>query len=304
MLRRTLLAAFLIVAAAGLALSWLFGSAMVRPHPSEVGDFGRAVRSIALRASDGTRIAGSYWPARRDGPAVLLLHGLDGSREQFREQAPWLNGLGYAVRSIDFRGHGASEQRPRSFGVEESRDAAAAFAWLKRSDPQRLIGVIGISLGGAAALLGRAGPLPADALVLQAVYPDIRHAIRNRIAFISGAAIGVIGEPFLSLQSVPRFGRLPSAIAPAEAVRRYRGPLLVVGGSGDRFTPPDETRRLFDAAPGPKRLWIVPGLDHAAVSGLYGPDYHARMGAFLAATLGRPINHPRPRTLPGRAPAP
>jgi pimeloyl-ACP methyl ester carboxylesterase len=288
LLRRILAGTLLIVIAGGLALSWLFGSEMVRPHPSAVGDLGPGVRDISLRASDGTRIAGSYWSARRDAPALLLLHGLGASRQQFRDQARWLNGLGYAVLAIDFRGHGASEQRMRSFGIEEARDAAAAFAWLKGADPKRRIGVIGISLGGAAALLGADGPLPADALVLQAVFPDIRHAIRNRVASLGGALVGWIGEPFLSLQALPRFGRPPSAIAPVEAVRGYRGQLLVIGGADDRFTPPEETRGLFAAAPAIKSLWIVPGMDHAMVSGLDGPEYRGRVGAFLGAALGRP----------------
>jgi pimeloyl-ACP methyl ester carboxylesterase len=137
-------------------------------------------------------------------------------------------------------------------------------------------------------LLGRSGPLPADALVLQAVYPDIRRAIRNRIADRLGAAPARLLEPLLSFQSKPRFGAMPGDLSPLEALRRYRGPVFVIGGGEDRYTPPEETRALFAAAPGPKALWLVPGRGHAAIGELSDDPYRARIATFLRSTLGPP----------------
>lgn len=169
----------------GLAASWSLGSLIVRAEASPAPSFAIDAQSVGLMASDGSRIAGSYLPSRSAGsPAILLLHGNGASRDQFGKTAAWLNALGYGVLAIDFRGHGQSEQRPRSFGLFEARDAGAAFDWLRARHSRRKIGVLGISLGGAAALLGEQGPLAADAMVLQAVYPHIRSAIRNRIAAV------------------------------------------------------------------------------------------------------------------------
>ena len=221
-------------------------------------------RVVHLVASDGVAIAGSYWPgARPDGPAILLLHGIDSSRASFTRHASWLNGLGYGVLAIDFRGHGESAAAPRSFGLYEARDAAAALAFLRAGVPARRVGLIGTSLGGAAALLGDDGPLPVQAMVLQAVYPDLRDAIFNRIAQRTGGALAALGEPLLSYQSWLRYGVPPGRLAPIDAIRRYRGPLLVIGGAADLSTPPAETRALYDAAPGPKALWLLGGIDHA-----------------------------------------
>jgi alpha-beta hydrolase superfamily lysophospholipase len=235
------------------------------------------------------RIAATYRPgAREGGPAVLLLHGVRASRAATATNAEWLSRLGYSTLTIDFRGHGGSELRARSFALEEARDARAAFDWLKRRQGGARVAVVGISLGGAAALIGEEGPLPADALVLQAVYPDLRSAIRNRIAARLGRAPAWLLEPLLSYQSWPRLGVPPSRLSPRDAIRRYEGPVLVVGGLADRSTPPDETRALHAAAPGPKALWLVPAGDHEAVSDLASDDYRARLAAFLAAAIGRP----------------
>src|SRR3954454_9672419 len=184
---RRAIAAVGIILLLGVAAAWMFGSITTRPHLAAVAPPKPPGRVIHLLASDGVQVEGSYWPGRHaDGPAVLLLHGINSSRASFNRHALWLNGLGYTVLAIDFRGHGGSAAVPRSFGLYESRDAAAAVAFLRADAPNRRIGLIGTSLGGAAALLGNNGALPVQAMVLQAVYPDLRRAVANRIARVAG----------------------------------------------------------------------------------------------------------------------
>jgi len=287
--RRTLLLGAFLALLAGLALSWAAGSAMVRGVPADVPPAEAPAVDLRIRTGDGLALAATYRPGRRpDSPAVLLLHGVKASRASTAPTAAWLAGLGYASLTVDFRGHGESDMAERSFGLREASDARAAFGWLKRRQGGARVAVIGHSLGGAAALLGPSGPLPADALVLQAVYPDIRRAIRNRIAARLGALPARLLEPLLSFQSKPRFGVMPGDLSPIDALRRYPGPVFVLGGLDDRYTPPDETRALFAAAPGPKRLWLVPGCDHEAMGALADPAYRARLGRFLEATIGPP----------------
>jgi pimeloyl-ACP methyl ester carboxylesterase len=273
----------------GLAASWLLGSILVRPTPSAVPAASPPASDLTLKSSDGLTIAATYWPGRNPhGSAVLLLHGNNASRGATATNAAWLGRRGYAALTIDLRGHGESAAAPRSFGLHESRDAAAALSWLKQNRGHRRVAIVGISLGGASALIGEDGPLPADALVLQAVYPDIRSAIRNRIAGLLGRPPAVLLEPLLSYQSHLRLGEPPSRFSPLRAIARYKGPVLIIGGAEDGHTPPSETRALFGAAPGRKALWIAPGLDHPAVSDVGSEEYRSRLAAFLAATVGTP----------------
>ena len=237
----------------------------------------------------GLSLAATYWPGRRaNSPAVLLLHGNGSSRKSTAPNAAWLASLGFATLTIDFRGHGQSSGASHSFGLYEARDARAAFEWLKRTQNGAPVAIIGNSLGGAAILLGDGGPLLADALVLDAVYPDIRHAIRNRIASMITIGPASVLEPLLSFQSRLRFGVWPSRLSPLSALRRYPGPVFIVGGAADRFTPLSETRAMFEAAPGPKTLWLAPGEDHAHVADLATADYRERLLGFLRETIGSP----------------
>jgi pimeloyl-ACP methyl ester carboxylesterase len=273
----------------GLVASWGAGSYLAWPRTSELPPPPQPGRVVHLVAGDGVHIAGSYWPgARLDGPAILLLHGVDSSRASFTRHALWLNRLGYAVLAIDFRGHGGSDAVSRSFGLHEARDASAALAFLRRGQPARRVGLISTSLGGAAALLGDDGPLPVQAMVLQAVYPDLRDAVANRLAQRLGRPLALLGEPLLSFQSWPRYGIWPNRLAPVEAISNYRGPVLIIGGMADLSTPPAETRRLFAAAPGPKSLWLLPGIGHAAAGSVWTPEYRRRVGRLLGDILGDP----------------
>lgn len=164
----------------------------------------------------------------------------------------------------------------------------AAFAWLKEKAHGAPVALVGISMGGASALLGDNGPVAADAMVLQAVYSDIRHSIRNRMASMISRWPATLFEPLLSFQSRLRFGVWPSRLSPLDALERFHGPVLIIGGADDPFTPPEETRRMFDAVPGPKTLWLAPGVNHEGISDLKSSDYRQQLLSFLVRTIGTP----------------
>ena len=284
---RAILGAIGLFGLISLALCWIAGSLLVRGSVSPVRAAAPPARDLFLETADGVRIAATYRPGRTGAsPAILLLHGVGASREATAANAAWLSQRGYATLAIDFRGHGGSTVAARSFGLREAADARVALDWLKHAQKGAPVAIIGISLGGAATLLGAQGPVPADALILQAVYPDIRHAIRNRLAERLTAGPAWLLEPLLSYQSLPRYGVWPSRLSPRDALKQYRGPVFVIGGEEDRSTPPDESRHMAAAASGLRALWLVPHGDHAAICNLRDLDYRGHVGDFLRRTIG------------------
>lgn len=289
MRNRRLSAAIAAVLVAGLTLCWLAGSVMSRGQSSPVAATTKPATDFVIKTPDGLSIAATFRPGRSArSPAILLLHGVDASRATTASNAAWLARLGYATLAIDFRGHGQSSMAARSFGLNEALDARAAFDWLKRHQHGAPVAIIGISLGGAASLIGTAGPIPADALVLQAVYPDIRHAIRNRIAQRLTRGPAYLLEPLLSFQAPLRYGVWPSRLSPLDALQRYPGPVLVIGGIEDRSTPPDESRAMAAAAAGKHELWLVARGGHGEICALADDPYRRRVAAFLSRTIGAP----------------
>jgi pimeloyl-ACP methyl ester carboxylesterase len=213
----------------------------------------------------------------------LLLHGATDSRLRMILRMRFLHARGHAVLAIDFQAHGMSEGRYITLGDRESDDARAAAAWLRDRLPAERIAAIGISLGGAAALVG-AVPLDVDALAIESAFPDLFRTVRNRLRFF----LGPLGErltPLLIAIGAEATGADVNKLAPVEAIGRFAGPVFVLSGTRDPWTPIEETRELHARAKAPKRLWEVSGARHQDLY-LYAPqEYRRRMGAFLDESL-------------------
>ncbi len=70
-------------------------------------------------------------------------------------------------------------------------------------------------------------------------------------------------------------------------IGRVRAPLLVIHGDRDSTIPLRLGRQLYEAAPGPKELWVVPGATHKDLVEASGAAYGERLRRFyggLAAT--------------------
>ncbi|WP_041450553.1 alpha/beta hydrolase [Anaeromyxobacter dehalogenans] len=248
------------------------------PAPAELD-----ARPVELRSGSGSTIRGWLARGHPGAGAVLLLHGIGASAAEMAGRARFLAAVGYSVLAIDFRGHGASGSAQTTYGALESRDARAAVEWLRAALPGERIGVIGISMGGAAALLGPV-PLKVDALVLESVYPTIDAAIRNRARAWLGPLGGLLA-PLVERLMLPRQGVRAADLRPVDRIGAQTAPLLVLAGAADPYTPLAESRALYRSARAPKALWEVPGAGHVDLHAFARTEYERRVGGFLDRRL-------------------
>ena len=280
----------LVVLALALTGCAVVGEVAVTDHPARVGPPPAGFAEVAVPVPQGGPLAGWLAEAPTGAPGVVLLHGVTDNRDALRDRALLLAGAGYAVLAVDLPAHGESPGDRVGFGWPERDAAAAAVGFLKRRRPRTRVGVVGISLGGAAAVL--AGPaLNADALVLESVYPTFRAAVGNRVRRV----LGPLAPPVVAAlvgQAPAQIGVPADSLRPVDAVRRAGAPVFVLGGADDPYTPAAETRALFEAAPEPKALWVVPGARHEDLYEAAPEAYRRRVLGFLDAWLGRPARAP------------
>jgi uncharacterized protein len=239
------------------------------------------IEPLTFASASGSRLSGWYIPGRAHAGAVLLMHGVRANRLEMLGRARFLHRYGMTVLLFDFQAHGESPGRSITFGYLEAMDARAAFDVLQMRAPGERVGVIGLSLGGAAAIL--AG-LPADAMVLEAVYADFGRAVENRLALWLGSP-GRHLAPVLTWQVKPRLGFDPEVLRPAERVAELRAPLLLIAGDADRHATLDEARLLYARTRAPKELWIIAGAKHVDFH-RYAPEpYERRILEFLGLRL-------------------
>jgi pimeloyl-ACP methyl ester carboxylesterase len=286
--RRLRLAGALLLALAilGAFVVWQIGGALVAPanHPIGGAPADLPVENVEFASASGAAIHGWFVPGHSGRGALVLMHGVHADRTTLVTRARFLSRAGYSVLLFDFQGHGESPGKYITFGSLESRDAAAAVDFLQHKLPGEKIGVIGISMGAAAALLADP-PLPVRAMVLESCYPTIYQATEDRMAIRLGW-LGRLATPLLTSQLKPRLGLALDDLAPLERARKISVPKFFLAGTADRNTTIAEARELFAAAAEPKSAWWLEGAGHVDLHAFAGPEYEQRVLAFLASNLG------------------
>jgi fermentation-respiration switch protein FrsA (DUF1100 family) len=208
-------------------------------------------RDLELSTDDGERLHG-WWVQRRSEALghVLLCHGNAGNVADRVLHAEVLTAAGLDVLLFDYRGFGRSSGTPGERGTY--RDARAARACLLRQpgvDPARVF-YLGESLGGAVALeLALAHP-PAG-IVLLSAFTSVRDMARMHYGLVPTKLV-------------------PDAYPSLSLIAGLRAPLLVLHGEDDAIVPVEHGTALYEAAPEPKRLRIVPGVGHNDIVSLAG----------------------------------
>jgi fermentation-respiration switch protein FrsA (DUF1100 family) len=255
--------------------------ARIAPPPAKLD-----AMTVVFASASGSLI--HAWLSRGDpgGGAVLLLHGVGANREAMLGRAQFLHDQGFTVLAPDFQAHGESPGDHITFGARESLDAAAAMAFLHTVAPGERVGVIGVSMGGAATLLGP-GPITANAFVLESVYPTIRDAVSDRLAtwFWPFSAVGrLFTSPLINVVG-SEIGVSESELQPMSRISHIGAPLLLISGTKDPYTPLAEAESLFAHAPARKAFWAVPGAGHEDLHRFAPQEYERRVGVFLARCL-------------------
>jgi pimeloyl-ACP methyl ester carboxylesterase len=184
---------------------------------------------------------------------------------------------------IDLQAHGESFGDQITLGYLEKLDVRAVVEYVKSELPNRKIGIVGWSLGGASALL--ASPLGVDAMVLEAVYPTIEHAVYDRIDMRIG--IGKhIAAPFLLAQLPLRLGISANELMPIDFVEKIDCPLMILAGDKDLHTPIDESQMMLKAANEPKELVVFEGASHVDLLHHDKLLYGSKVLQFLRTNLG------------------
>ncbi|MCE5269014.1 MAG: alpha/beta hydrolase [Planctomycetaceae bacterium] len=172
MRRATLVALVAVLACVGMA-----AAAAGQAAKSKKGDKEEELpkpEDVVLRTGDRVELGLTYYAGSKGKETIpiVLLHGLKQSRSEYKELAPALQALGYAVVVPDLRGHGQSTRKrmggrsetldaaklmPSQFGamVREDMTAVKDFLWERNNAGQLNLDklcVVGADMGASVAL--------------------------------------------------------------------------------------------------------------------------------------------------------
>jgi uncharacterized protein len=264
---------------------WVIGGSLAAPNNRIIGEIPSDLtgQGVEFKSQSGSILQGWFIPAKNGMGTVILMHGVRANRLNMLNRARFLTGAGYSVLLFDFQAHGESSGEYITFGFLESKDAQAAVEFLHQNTRRDKIGVIGVSMGGAASLLATP-PLEVAALILESVYPTIEEAISDRITMRLGK-LGAIFTPLLTFQLKPRLGVGPEELRPIEKAAEVTLPKYFIFGTEDRHTRIDESRKLYAHAADPKEAWAIDGAGHVDLHEYAKDEYERRVLDFLERYL-------------------
>ncbi len=283
-MRRTLQMVFASLLAASLlsgVVGWLVGPGTVHPPrrlltAQQVSEADAAFQALdavredfEVRAGDGVVLRGwKVRPRSPNGDWVVLFHGVSDNRVGMLGHVQLLLRARYNVVMMDARAHGASDGETATYGWKEREDTKAIVEALYAQESVHCLFVLGESMGGAIALQSAAVEPRIAGVVSESAFSDL----------------GEVSYDYAGLRLSPWLGKtlfrpavwagLPRAekeggfdadeVSPERAVAARAFPVLLICGTADRTIPPRHSQRIFEAAPGPKMLWLVPGAEHSA----------------------------------------
>lgn len=269
----------------GAVVCHLTALSLVAPAPSVVGapPADLPISEVSFESRSGETIKG--WlltqPAARG--SLLLLHGIRADRRGMIDRARFLATNGFNSLLIDLQSHGESTGSRITMGIKEGMDVRSAVRYLKGRFPDLPIALMGVSLGGAAALLGDE-PVNVQAMILESVFSDISTAIKTRMRNRFGR-LGDWLTPLLTLQIRPILGVDKESISPAEAIRHVTVPMLLVYGAEDPLATVADGELLLRNGKGFTELWTVPDARHEDFHRKMGPVFERRILEFLSRSL-------------------
>lgn len=269
----------LVIAFIGLPVGFFMlrrfeASVIFHPERAALGGVWRAPRGaeeVWFRNAEGLKLYGWFFRSTTQPSAatVVYAHGNGGNVSYCDWVGESLAARGFDVLLFDYRGYGRSEGDARGeSGLYADAEAAYDFVTRERGVPAGRVVLYGQSLG-TAAVGDVAARRECGALVLES-------------GLSSAADMAAVVMPWL-----PRFvrGLTKNKLDTASKLAGVRCPVLVVHGDRDEIIPASQGRRLFEAAPDPKRLIIIEGAGHNDLSNVGGEKYIDTLAEFVRGSI-------------------
>lgn len=264
---------------------YMFGEyPFLRPWVDSLAGAG-ALRDTVIVNAGGTRLHALYAAASEptDRTAVIVHGYTDNAVRMLMIGCLYHRDLGYNILLPDLNYHGDSGGRAIQMGWKDRLDV---LRWMDVAD--ELFGgrtqmvVHGISMGAATTMMVSGEPQRpfvkcfVEDCGYTSVWDEFRKELRERFG-LPAFPLLYAADRLCGL----RYGWTFREASSLRQVAKCRLPMLFIHGDADTYVPTWMVYPLYDAKPGEKELWIVPGAAHAMSYRDNRGEYTRRVAEFV-----------------------
>ncbi len=263
-------------------------------------ELGVPFKSVTFYNSEGLRLNGWWLSKTATRKVVILCPGYGRSKSDLLGVGSRLWKRGYNVLLFDFRDQGESEPAIATIGHYEQDDLGAALDYVLWRVPGAEVGVVGYSMGAAAAIMTAASRQEIRAVVADSSFAELGKALRlafRQLSHLPPTPGVELAEIFVWLRAGYRF----SSVRPVDHIARIAPrPILIIHGDRDNIAPVEDAYALYNAAGEPKELWISDDTGHCGAYFLDRQAYVGRVVSFFEKWLGVPDDESADAVTPAR----
>lgn len=276
--------AFIAVNAAGLFMGNIIYNEMCvrhsRLHANNTGRWQQILESgknqrnwqdIRMPSRFGYSLTGTFIPnPQTTDKTLIFLHGFTESRLAGLNYLTIYRNAGYNLLLVDSRAHGESGGDSVTWGVYEKHDVDQWVDWLRHRFPTGIIGMHGISMGAATALLHaelNESNKRVAFYIADSSYADFEALLAdqmNQRLQLPGNIPPQVLLPYANAVAYLRSRFTFGEASPIRAVQQVTTPVLYIHGEADRLVPSGMSQQLYNATKGQRHIQLFPRADHVS----------------------------------------
>ncbi len=232
---------------------------------------------VSARENKVERINGWWIPSDNPkAPTMLYFHHNAINIGANVSQAKKFHQMGCSIFLFDYRGFGHREGSfPTETQVYQDADAVWSYLTRQRNIPANQIFIYGHSVGGAIAVDLAIRHPEAAGLIVQSTFTSLRDMTKRLGIYWLLPIDWLLNQKFESLRKIVSL----------------QIPVLFIHGKADPQIPFWMGQALFNAAPNPKQLILIPDAGH---DNNMDPQYYFAVKAFMQSAVSSKTNYLSP----------
>lgn len=255
----------------------------VRQHDKTPDDFSIPFEEIHIPANNNTTLYGWWIPGKKTAPTIILIHGWGRNAGRMMPYIRNLHEEGYNLIAFDSRNHGSSDKDDFSTMLKFSEDIRSVINYGYKKDfiHNGHLGLIGLSIGGAASIHAAAHDKRIKAVVTVGAFADPREVMIKQLKsrYIPMPVIWLVLR-YLENKVGFRF----TDIAPKKHIPKSDAAFLLIHGEKDVTVPFEQAEKLYQAGKeGKVQLWNLPERGHSDCN--HEKGFWEKVSSFLERNL-------------------